>query len=89
MKPGDLVRVIDKRVPSPIEVGDLAFLTEVDWDERDKPNGIVDQCGEVITGRGYFFFPDKPHVNIMFERGEKHLGVMLLFERVEVINEAG
>lgn len=89
MKPGDLVRVIDNRVPSPIEIGDLAILTEIDWDERDKPNGIIDQSGVRITGRGFFFFPDKPEVNVKFERGDKHLGVMLLFEKVEVISEAG
>ena len=89
MKPGDLVRVIKSSVPSPIEVGDMAILTEIDWDDRHRPDGIIDNRGQKITGRGYFFFPNKPEVQAKFRRENGPLGVMLLFENFEVINEAG
>ena len=89
MKPGDLVRVIKPGVPSPIEVGDMAILTEIDWDNRHHPGGIIDQRGARITGRGYFFFPNKPAVQRKFHREGGPLGVMLLFENFEVISEAG
>ena len=89
MKPGDLVRVIKPGVPSPIEVGDMAILTEIDWDHRHHPGGIIDNRGERIRGRGYFFFPSKPEVQRKFQREGRPLGVMLLFENFEVISEAG
>lgn len=89
MKPGDLVRVIDAGVPSPIEVGDLAILTAIDWDHRHNPEGIIDSRGRKVTGRGHFFFPSKPEVQRKFQREGRPLGVMLLFENFEVISEAG
>lgn len=82
MRVGDLVRVIDARVPEPIEVGDVAILLRVDWDHRHYPNGIVDRDGRRITGRGFFLFPDKPAAN---DRGNGKMGVMLLFESFEVL----
>jgi hypothetical protein len=90
MKPGDLCRVRDDAdVPSPIRAGDLAFLTEIDWDHRHSPHGIIDSRGRKITGRGFFFFPSRPEVQSKFKRDSSHLGVMLLFENFEVISETG
>ncbi len=87
MKPGDLVRVIKPSVPSPIEVGDMAILTEIDWDHRQHPGGLSLARGG--QGLGYFFFPNKPEVQRKFQREGGPLGVMLLFENFEVISEAG
>lgn len=90
MKPGDLVRVVDSMVPAPIEVGDFALLTEIDWDHRDSPKGIIrGSDGKRITGRGYFFFPSKPEVHSKFWRDGDHLGIMLVFETFEVVSEDG
>ena len=85
VKPGDLVRVISRDVPSPIEVGDLAILMEIDWDSRHHPNGILTRSGKRNTGRGYFFFPNRPDVNTKFNRGDGKIGMMLLFENFEVV----
>lgn len=87
MKKGDLVKVIDPGIPAPIEVGDLAILTEIDWDQNDHPDGIVTARGKRITGRGYFFFPSKPEVHNKFRGGSTHLGVMLIFENFEIVDE--
>ena len=89
MKPGDLVRVISADVPSPIEVGDLAILMTIDWDHRHNPEGIIDFRGRKSTGRGHFFFPSKPEVQMKFQQEGRPLGVMLLFENFEVLDEAG
>lgn len=89
MKKGDLVKVVNPGVPPPIEVGDLAILTEIDWDHRHYPDGIPDMQGRKNVGRGYFFFPSKPDVHKKFQREGKPLGVMLLFNNFEVISEAG
>ncbi len=84
MRVGDLVRVVSKEVPDPIEVGDLAILTHIDWDRSLYPDGIV-HASKRVTGRGYFFFPNRPDVNTKFNRGDGKIGVMLIFESVEVV----
>jgi hypothetical protein len=89
VKPGDLVKVIRPNVLPGIELGDLAILTEIDWDHRDYPIGITGSGDEVITGRGYFFFPNKPEINATWGRGGRKLGPMLIFNNFEVISETG
>jgi hypothetical protein len=88
MRPGDLVKVVRPNVLPGIELGDLAILTEIDWDHRQHPNGILTKDGERIMGRGYFFFPDRPAVHTKFQRDGRPLGVMLLFSGFEVISGA-
>ena len=82
MRVGDLVRVVSREVPDPIEVGDLAILTQIDWDHRHHPDGILSRDGKRHTGRGYFYFPNKPEV----QQKWRPLGVMLLFESFEVVS---
>lgn len=91
MKPGDLVRL--KEVPPywdqvGFKIGDLAFFVERDWDETTGSPPIKDKQGRVFTGRGYFFFPEKPNPFNWKEAHDK-LGLLCLYECVEVISEAG
>lgn len=88
MKKGDLVKVVRPTTLPEIQVGDLAILTEVDWDQRDYPNGIPTGNGERNMGRGYFFFPNRPelHRRIKSDRPGPP-GVMLLFNSFEVLSE--
>jgi len=87
MKPGDLVR-LKKTVPHlSIFEGDLAILTKVDWDSRDYPDGI--KSGDLhITGRGFFFFPDRHAAHEKFKHKEA-VGIILLYNDFEVVSEAG
>lgn len=87
MKTGDLVKVIRPINLPGIELGDLAILMEIDWDHRDYPEGIRGQRGELIMGRGYFFFPNKPEITAKWGRGGGKLGPMLTFNNFEVISE--
>ena len=87
MKTGDLVRVIRPRCLPGIEIGDLAILTEIDWDHRDHPNGLLSPGGERVKGRGYFFFPARLAVHSKFQREGGPVGVMMLFNEFEVIGE--
>jgi len=87
MKVGDLVRLKTGMPNLGIFEGDLAILTEIDWDERDYPNGIGSGDSKIM-GRGFFFFPDRQRVHERFRR-EGALGVMLLYNDFEVISEAG
>ena len=83
MKPGDLVRLKTSSPSLGIFEGDLAMLTKVDWDERDFPAGIGG-----VTGRGFFFFPTRHQAHKAF-RHKDSLGIMLLYNDFEVINETG
>lgn len=83
MKPGDLVRLKTDMPNLGIFEGDLAILTEIDWDERDYPNGLSSGDSK-ITGRGFFFFPDRQQVHERFRRGDS-LGIMLLYNNFEVL----
>ena len=89
MKIGDLVRVINPPLVRGIEVGDLAILVDIDWDHRDHPNGIQNAPGPRITGRGWFFFPDRPEVHKRFPdtRGGPP-SIMLIFDNFEVVSES-
>jgi len=87
IKVGSLVKVVRPDVLPGIELGDLAILTEIDWDHRDYPNGIISQSGERITGRGYFFFPNKTEINAKWCRDGTKLGPMLTFNDFEVISD--
>jgi hypothetical protein len=89
MKIGDLVRVINPLSIRGIEVGDLAILVDIDWDHRDHPNGIQNAPGRRITGRGRFFFPDRPEVHKKFT--DTRVGppsIMLIFDNFEVVSES-
>lgn len=90
MKIGDLVRVVSPVSIPGIRVGDLAILVEVDWDHRHHPDGIRNVRGHLITGRGWFFFPDRPDVHRKFPRsGERPPALMLIFDNFEVLGEGG
>lgn len=84
MKTGDLVSVVNPKTLPGIEVGDLAILVEIDW---QCPDGIISSEGVLIKGRGYFFFPNKPELNIRWGQGGR-IGPMLTFNNFEVISEA-
>ena len=85
MKPGDLVRLKKSAPNLGIFEGDLAILTEIDWDERDYPDGIG--LGDSrITGRGYFFFPNRQQTHGRYRR-EDVLGIMLLYNDFELLND--
>jgi len=85
VKPGDLVRLKKSSTNLGIFEGDLAILTKIDWDERDYPGGIG--YGDTkITGRGYFFFPNRQQIHGAFRR-ENTLGIMLLYNDFELLVE--
>ena len=89
MKPGDLVRVVERVMIDGINIGDLAILTKIDWDHRSAPGGIIrGSDGTRINGRGYFFFPSKPEIQSKWQRPGEPLGLLLLFNSFEVISEA-
>ena len=89
MKPGDLVRVVDRVMIDGINIGDLAILTKIDWDHRSNPGrGGRWTDGNRITGRGYFFFPSKPEIQKKWQSPGEPLGLLLLFNSFEVISEA-
>lgn len=89
MKPGDLVRVVERVMIHGINIGDLAILTKIDWDHRSNPGGIIrGSDGKRIMGRGYFFFPSKPEIQKKWQRPGDPLGLLLLFDNFEVISEA-
>jgi len=83
MKVGDLVQLKKDMPQLGIFKGDFAILTKVDGDERDYPRGISG-----ITGRGFFFFPDRLHVHEKFRR-EDTLGIMLVYNDFEEFSEIG
>jgi hypothetical protein len=90
VKKGDLVRVINPVSLRGIKVGDLAILVDIDWDHHEHPNGIRNAPGRHITGRGWFFFPDRPEVHRRFRSArEGPPSVMLIFDDFEVISEPG
>lgn len=90
MKPGDLVRVVERVMIHGINIGDLAILTKIDWDHRSNPGGMAwrHANGSRITGRGYFFFPNKPEIQKKWQSPGEPLGLLLLFNSFEVISEA-
>lgn len=89
MKPGDLVRVVERVMIDGINIGDLAILTKIDWDHRSNPGlGGRWTDGNRITGRGYFFFPNKPEIQKKWQSPGEPLGLLLLFNSFEVISEA-
>jgi hypothetical protein len=75
---GQLVR-LKKSIPNlKLCEGDLAILTEIDWDHRDYPVGVGN-----TSGRGYFFFPNRAPS----EMRENQLGYMLIYESFEVLDD--
>ncbi len=89
MRKGDLVRVVKPLPIRQIKVGDLAILVDIDWDHHDYPSGIHNAPGRHITGRGWFFFPDRPDVHKRFPHNrEGPPSIMLIFDDFEVISES-
>ena len=79
LKIGQLVRLKKSMPELKLHEGDLAILTEIDWDYRHYPKGIGD-----LTGRGFFFFPNRSPSNLRKDQ----LGYMLVYESFEVLDES-
>ena len=88
MKPGDLVKLVS--LPPywrdvGFEIGDIAILTEVDWEAKGKQNTIKSQeTDKLHFERGRFYFPLRQN---MFKFKDEVGGYLLLYENVEVISE--
>jgi len=82
MKVGDLVKLVS--LPPHwrdvgFEIGDIAILTEIDWEVGPEQKPILGS-----NGRGVFYFPTRLGV---FKRNNCSIGYLAQFENFEVISE--
>jgi len=82
MKVGDLVKLVS--LPPHwrdvgFEIGDIAILTEIDWEVGSEQKPILGS-----KGRGVFYFPTRLGV---FKRNNGRIGYLAQFENFEVISE--
>jgi hypothetical protein len=78
LKVGQLVKLKKDHPGLKLHAGDYAILTEIDWDSRHYPDGV-----NGVSGRGFFFFPNRAPSDMRKEQ----LGYMLLYNDFEVLDE--